>query len=287
MILVTGAGGKTGRAVMRALLARGESVRGLVRTGEHAAQARALGAQEAVTGDMRDPAALERAAHGARAIYHICPNISPDEVEIGRAALAAARAAGVERFVYHSVLHPQTPSMVHHWNKLAVEAALFESGLAYTILQPASYMQNVLGSWKGIVEQGVYSVPYSVETRLGMVDLDDVAEVAARALTEPGHAGATYELCGPEALTQTEVAGLLARALGRPVRAVQVALPDWAARARSGGLGETQVETLLKMFDYYDKNGFWGNPRVLAHLLGRAPATFEAFVERLGREALP
>jgi uncharacterized protein YbjT (DUF2867 family) len=156
--------------------------------------------------------------------------------------------------------------------------------LVFTILQPAAYMQNVLGGWKGIVEQGAYTVPYSVETRLGMVDLEDVAQAAALALSESGHEGAIYELCGPEALSQTEVAAALERALGRPVRAERIALADWAARARAGGLGEYQVETLLKMFDYYDRYGFWGNPRVLTGLLGRPPVTFAEFAARAARE---
>ena len=86
---------------------------------------------------------------------------------------------------------------------------------------------------------------------------------------------------GPEALTQTEVAAILARKLGRPVRAEQVATPAWTERARAAGLGDYQIETLLKMFVYYDKYGFWGNPRVLAGLLGRPPAIFEDFVDRV------
>ena len=81
--------------------------------------------------------------------------------------------------------------MTHHWNKLRVEETLFESGLSYTILQPASYMQNVLGGWQAIVEHGVYAAPYSVETRMSMVDLEDIAEATAVVLTEPGHLGAT------------------------------------------------------------------------------------------------
>jgi uncharacterized protein YbjT (DUF2867 family) len=165
-----------------------------------------LGAKEAIVGDMRDEKILRRAASGVRAVYHICPNVSPHEIAIGKAAIAAAQDAGIEQFVFHSVMHPQIEAMAHHWNKLRVEEELFESGLAYTILQPASYMQNVLGGWQAIVERGVYAVPYSVESRMSMVDLEDVAQAAAVVLTEPSHLGATYELVGPEVLTQTEIA---------------------------------------------------------------------------------
>jgi uncharacterized protein YbjT (DUF2867 family) len=280
MILITGAAGKTGRAVLRTLVARGETVHALVHRSEQVRPLEALGAQEVLTGDMRDQATMERAAYGVRAVYHICPNVSPDEVAIGQAAIAAARSAGVEHFVYHSVLHPQTEAMPHHWQKLRVEEKLFESGLPYTILQPSAYMQNVLVHWQQILEQGVYPVPYAVETRLGMVDLEDVAAAAAVVLTQAGHAGATYELAGAEALTQVEVAAILSQQLGRPVRAKVISRQAWKERARASGLGDYQVQTLLKMFDYYERCGFWGNPRVLSWLLGRPPTTFAAFVER-------
>ena len=147
MILVTGAAGKTGQAVIRALVARGADVRALVHRPEQVPITAGLGARETIAGDLRDRAALARAAQGARVIYHICPNVSPDEVTIGRAAIAAARAAGVQHFVYHSVLHPQVEAMPHHWLKMRVEELLFQSGLAYTILQPAAYVQNVLAHW--------------------------------------------------------------------------------------------------------------------------------------------
>lgn len=168
-------------------------------------------------------------------------------------------------------------------NKLLVEAALFESGRGYTILQPTAYMQNLLAGWPAIVERGVYTVPYAAETKLGMVDLEDVAEAASLVLTEAGHTGAIYELAGPEALTQTEVAKILSQTLGRPVRVEVVARSVWRERARASGMGEYQIETLVRMFQYYEQFGFGGNPRILTHLIGRPPTSLEAFVERTGR----
>ena len=280
MILVTGAAGKTGQAVIKALVARRQPVRALVRRDEQTQIVKSLGAEEAIVGDMRDATTLKRVTQGVHAVYHICPNVSPEEIQIGKTAIAAAREAGVERFVFHSVMHPQTEAMTHHWNKLRVEEALFESGLAYTILQPSSYMQNVLGGWKAIVERGVYTVPYTVEARMSMVDLEDVAQAAAVVLTEPGHLGATYELAGPEVLTQTQVAEILSKHLKRPVRAEQITIEAWTLQARASGMGEYQIETLVKMFRYYDRNGFWGNPHTLSQLLGRTPTKFDTFVER-------
>ncbi len=285
MILVTGAAGKTGRAVIRALVASGEAVRALVRRPEQGQSVEELGAQQVVVGDMRLQATMDRATQGVQAIYHICPNVHPEEVAIAQTAIAAARSAGVEHFVYHSVLHPQVEAMPHHWLKMRVEEQLFQSGLNYTILQPVAYMQNVLAHWERILEQGVYPVPYAVETRLGMVDLEDVAEAAAIVLTEPGHGGATYELSSADVLSQTEVAAILSQQLGRAVRTEAVPLEMWKKEARESGLGDYQVETLVKMFRYYERHGFWGNPRVLGWLLGRPPKTFAAFVERVVQEA--
>jgi NAD(P)H dehydrogenase (quinone) len=284
VILVTGAAGKTGQAVIKTLVARRRPVRALVRRDEQAQIVKSLRAKEAIVGDMRDATTLKRATQGVRAVYHICPNVSPEEIQIGKTAIAAAREAGVERFVFHSVMHPQTEAMTHHWNKLRVEEALFESGLAYTILQPSSYMQNVLGGWKRIVERGVYTVPYTVEARMSMVDLDDVAQAAAVVLTEPGHLGATYELAGPEVLTQTQIAEILSKHLKRPVRAEQITIEAWTLQARASGMGEYQIETLVKMFHYYDRNGFWGSPHTLSQLLRRTPTKFDTFVERTIRE---
>ncbi len=280
MILITGAAGKTGQAVIQALVERNAPVRAFVYRPEQVARVKGLGLQDVVVGDMVDDAAFILAAQGVRAMYHICSNMNPEEVRIVRIALGAARAAGVRHFVYHSVLHPQMEKMPHHWQKMRSEELIFESGLDFTILQPVAYMQNVHTGWQAIVEQGVYRVPYPLNTRLGMVDLRDVAAVAATVLTEPGHVGATYELAGPDVLTQTEVAGILSESLGRPVRAEQIPLDEWTEIARQAGLADYPTETLLKMFRYYEQFGFRGNANVLGWLLKRPPTPFRAFVER-------
>jgi len=281
MILVTGAAGKTGQAIIQALAGRGAAVRAFVYRPDQAARVQSSGTQEVVIGELQDEAAFRQAAQGTEALYHICPNMHPDEVTIGRIAIRAAQAAGVAQFVYHSVLHPQVEAMPHHWHKLRVEEMLFESGLAYTILQPAAYMQNILAGWTLINEQGIYRVPYRPEARLSLVDLEDVAAAAAITLTEPGHHGAIYELVGPDALSQHEVAAVLGQVLGRPVRAEQILIEAWTGQAQAAGLGAYAIETLVKMFRYYDRYGFWGNGRVLSWLLNRPPTSFAAFIERI------
>jgi len=275
MILVTGAGGKTGRAVISALVERGATVRGIVKSAAAAEKIRALGA-EAVIGDMLNVEDVRRAATGARAIYHIAPNVNPDEIEFGKTAIAAAKAEGVERFVFHSLCHSQIEALPNHWWKLRVEEKIKESGLNFTILQPTPYMQNVLGQWHNIMERGAYEIPYQPTTKLGMVDLADLAEVAAKVLTtEKTYDWATYELAGPEVLTQHDVLETIRRVTGREIRLEIISREDWCNRARKGGMAERAVEVFYKMFGFMEEYGFWGNPGVLEWLLGRPARRFE------------
>lgn len=280
MILVTGAAGKTGRFIIRSLVAKGESVRALVHRREQVQAVERLGVKKTIIGDMSDRPTMEQAVHGVRAIYLICPNVSPDEVAIGQVAISTSQSAAVMHFVYHSVLHPQIEAMPHHWQKMRVEEQLIQSGLPYTILQPSVYYQNLLAQWDQILDQGIYAVPYGVETRLSMVDLRDVAHAVTIVLTEPGHVDATYELSGSEPLSQTDVAVSLSSGLGRQVTATTIPLEKWGRQAQASGLGAYQVETLLDMFRYYDRYGFAGNPRVLEWLIRRPPTTLAEFITR-------
>jgi|HubBroStandDraft_3_1064219.scaffolds.fasta_scaffold24971_2 NAD(P)H dehydrogenase (quinone) len=288
MILVTGAAGKTGQAVVKALAAKGARVRAFVRRPEQVAAVKALGAAEVSPGSFEDADALSHAVAGTGAIYHICPNASRDELRIARAVAAAAQAHDVERFVFHSVLHPQIEAMPHHWEKMRVEEMLLAADFDLTILQPTAYMQNILGAWPGIVEDGVLRIPYPAETRLSLVDLDDVAEVAARVLTEDGHNGAAYELAGTAPLSQIEVATAIGTALGRDI-SVEVEPADaWESRVRAAGMGDHERSTLAAMFRYYASHGLAGNSNTLRWLLGRAPhdlARFIAVMATAGRGA--
>jgi NAD(P)H dehydrogenase (quinone) len=280
MILVTGAGGKTGMAVIKALVAGGAPVRAFVRSLAHEAALTTMGVREVVAGEMDDALALSRAVRGTDAIYHICPNVSPHEVVFAKGLIAAATDLGVSRLVYHSVLHPQIEAMPHHWSKLRVEEMLFSSALDITILQPTAYMQNSLAQWDRMVADGVYRVPYPVETRFSLVDLDDVAEAAALVLTSAGHSGATYELVGTPPLSQIEIAGTFGQTLNKAIRVEAESVEIWDRRARSAGMDCYQRETLIKMFRAYARDGLKGNPNVLGWLLGRPPTSLAAFAAR-------
>jgi len=281
MILVTGAGGKTGRSLIKAL-SKTESVCALVQRDEQVSTVRSLGAKKTVVGDMRDAPVIRSGLQGVRAIYHICPNMHPEEIHIGRLVINEARNAGVEHFVYHSVLHPQTEKMNHHWGKLRVEETLFEYGLGFTILQPAPYMQNLLAEWQNIIEVGVLRVPYSIHSPFSFVHLEDLAEAAAVVLKDQKHYGGTYELAGNLPTSHVEVAIIISRVLNQPVHAEQEGINDWKLRAT--GMSEYATEALVKMFEYYDQWGLVGNPNILRWLLGREPTSLDSFLEKVVEE---
>lgn len=276
VILVTGAAGKTGRALVRRFAGEGLDVRAMVFRPAQVDEMFSLGAHGALVGDLLEPADLSRAVDVVQAVYHVCPNVHPRELMIGEAIIAAARSSGVERFIFHSVLYPDIEAMPHHWLKFQVEQKLKESGLAFTILQPCAYMQNVLAQLPAIRANGRLEVPYDVEAKLSVVDLRDVAAAAVTVLTQSGHAGKSYELCGPEAIPHSRMAEVLAASLGRPVEAVAIDPLEWEAEALAAGLGDYAIDALLKMFRWYDRNGFAGSPADLESLLGRPPTSFAA-----------
>jgi uncharacterized protein YbjT (DUF2867 family) len=266
VIVVTAAGGQTGSAVVRALWSRGERVRALVGSSQPRPELTALSADVA-SADLRDPASVEPLLAGADALYLIWPNFDPEETAGAVALLAAARRAGVDRVVYHSVLRPQARSMPHHAAKDRVEEALDSSGITWRVLQPCAYADNLDGQLADVAATGVLASPWGLTQAQSLVDLRDVADAAAVLLTEDGLDGGTFEAVGPEPLTAPRIAELLAARLGRDVRAVDVVpegpVPDEYA-ARCSRL----------MFDHYRAYGFTGSPRVLEALLGRPARSY-------------
>jgi uncharacterized protein YbjT (DUF2867 family) len=143
------------------------------------------------------------------------------------------------------------------------------------VLQPAPYHQNLLAA----ALAGRIEVPYAVDAPFTNVDLEDVAEVAARVLTEPGHERATYELAGPELSTVRGLAVVATDVLGRPVTAVEVDRQDWAAGPGAALSAQARAD-LLAMFAAYDARGLAGNPRVLTMLLPRPPTPWRDVLVR-------
>lgn len=282
IVLVTGAGGRTGQTIVPTLIHAGHTVRILSRRTELGGPWAQIAAERR-QGDLGNDADVAAAMQGVDALYHIPPNMNPQEVAFGQRLVALARQAKLKHVVYHSVLHPQIQALPHHWNKVFVEEAVLESGLNFTILQPSSYMQNVLQDWEGITQRGVHTLGFSVQARLSLVDLQDVADVAAKVIGNPDHFGAVYELAGPEMLSGEDKARVLSQVLGRAVRAVEESLVDFRRRALAAGMPPHVVETRASMFAHYDHQGLVGNSNVLRWVLGRAPTTFEGFLRRHGR----
>ncbi|MGN6635270.1 MAG: NmrA family NAD(P)-binding protein, partial [Oryzihumus sp.] len=267
---------KTGRAFSGPLAARAVSVRAGGPTEAPAPQVLRAGAAEVAVADLATGEGLEAAVSGVDAVYHLAPNMHPDEVGIARRVATAAVAAGVTRLVLHSVLHPHDRSMPHHLRKADAEEVVRAVVPSWTVLQPAAYLQNLLPA----ARQGSLAVPYSPDSPFTFVDLEDVAQVAATVLTRPGHERATYELAGD----LTSVRGLAAEAsgvLGHPVQAVGTDPAGWAAGPGRDLPGQAR-EDLLAMFAAYDRRGLAGNAGVLTHLLGRRPTTWAELLRREG-----
>jgi uncharacterized protein YbjT (DUF2867 family) len=279
LILVTCSAGKTGRTVIAALAAAGRQARALVRREEAVAAALALGAADAAVGELSDLAALSRAMDGCEAVYYIPPNMDPDERAFGANVIAAARSTGA-RLVFHSVLHPKIPDLPHHWERHYVELAIIESGLSFTILQPGSYMQNMLPGWAAMTNSGVHRMSYNVDAPMSLVDLADLGEAALRVLLEDGYEHGIFELCGP-VITLRQKAEILSRVLGKPVAARKQRLSDFLKAAAGHGASDYAQGCMAKMMPYYDRHGLVGSAKTLGWILGRPPTDFETFARRV------
>jgi uncharacterized protein YbjT (DUF2867 family) len=287
MILIIGASGAVGIPTVRHLVKRGARLRALTSRPASAERLRHLGVAETILGDFRNADDVRRAVEGVDALIQIPPRFTEDEAAIGFGIVAAAKKAGVGHYVFVSAFHPQMRQMDHHWSKLLVEEAVIESGLPFTILQPAMFMQNLRVEWPAIRERGVYPRPYSPERKMALVDTDDIGEAAAIALTKLGYRGATFELASDESLTHAEMAEIFAEEWGKPLRAVRRDPTEWAEWARGHGWTTWSIEAYLKMCRHYDAHGYpGGNPLVLTAILGRSPGGFRSFVRRfLAEEA--
>jgi uncharacterized protein YbjT (DUF2867 family) len=279
-ILITGASGKTGRRTVAATAAKGGIVRALLRRPEAGPDLLHAGASEIAIGNLTDPGSLQRALEGVGQVLHICPPMHPQEDKIAMSLIDLASKEGVDRFVLYSVLHPLLNDVPHHARKLEAERYLVNSGQPYTILQPSRYMQHLAPIWKTVLTTGVHSMPFGTTAKFSVVDLSDLAEATANILTTPGHEGATYQLAGPEALSQADMAGILAQLLGRPIRAMGKPLDEFHREASAAGMPAERIETMCLMNAHYDAHGLIGNPNVLRWILGREPTHFIDFVKR-------
>ncbi len=253
MILVIGGRSKIGAALIGELLGRGQQVRALVRAGE--AASRLPAGAEPVTGDLADEGSLVTATAGTEKVF-LLSSPPPDAVSWHRNAIDAARRTQVQLLVRSSILGAGRESPAEFISAhTTCDRYLEDSGLPYVIVRPNLFVQNIPESTIPSLDASGTFYADAGEARISMVDTRDVAAVACRALTEPGHAGAHYDITGPEALSYTDVAAKLSAAMGR--RISYAGASDDAVRQALLGAGLTEwfASALVGLYQDYRRSG--------------------------------
>jgi len=256
LILVIGGRSKIGAALIADLLGRGQRVRALVRAGEPADSLPA--AVEAASGDLADEGSLVMAMEGIEKVF-LLSSPHPDAVGWHRNAINAARRTQVRLLVRSSILGADRQSPADFISAhAACDRYLEDSGLPYVIVRPNLFLQNIPESTIPSIDGSGAFYVNAGQARISMVDTRDVAAVAAAVLTEPGHAGARYDVTGPEALSYADVAAKLTSVLGRQV--TYVSAPDDAVRQRllGAGLNEWFANALVGLYQDYRRSGTSG-----------------------------
>jgi uncharacterized protein YbjT (DUF2867 family) len=211
-------------------------------------------------------------------VFHIIPAFH-NEIAAGVNMVNAAKAAGVKKFVFSSVYHPSL-SLVNHVQKRPAEEALYQSGMDYTILQPAMYMQMLAGSLQSAQDSGKITGAYSKDSKMSYVDYHDVAEAAALAMTGKELSYGTFELCSPGMYSRVNLAAIMSEAIGKNIVAEEIPTEQWAQQV-SIPPGEMRegIITMTKEYDRYGLSG--GNSLMLKTILKREPKTVTQFINEL------
>lgn len=275
-ILVTGATGTIGSFVVAELQKQKAGFVALSRSEDKAKRLNEKGV-ETVIGDFSDPPSLERALDGIDRVFLLSVT-SPDAPKLQGNMINAALDAGVSHIVKVSALGASSDSPIgiarYH---AAIEEQLIQSGLQYTLLRPHSFMQNLIFDSETIRDQGSIYAQMG-EGRISMVDARDIAAVAVKALTESGHAGKTYELTGPEALSYNEIAAIFSSELGKPIRYVPVTSVDSRSSMLDAGMPEWLVEDLVTINTLYAQGNGAAVSRDVAQVTGRNALSVTDFI---------
>ena len=272
-VLVTGATGNTGRALVDALTRRGAPVRAMVRSG--ADRGKLPAGVPAVVADFDDPESIAAALTGAERAYLVTPSSEQAEDQQRRFADQAAKA-GLGHLVVLSQLGAEEGSPVRFLRyHAAVEQHVRDVGIPYTFLRPNLFFQGLLTVAGSIAAEGRLYAPIG-DAKVSAVDVRDIAAVAAVTLTEPGHEGATYTLTGPASITHAQMAAALTAAHGRGVTFVDVPPEAFAGRLR-GILPPWQVEGLLEDYAHYRRGEAAAVSPAVAEVTGRPPRDIQQF----------
>ena len=276
MILITGASGNVGKAVLREAIRNGGDVRAMYRSDKDAANAPS--GCTTVIADYSDKLSLRVAVQGVDAAYVVCSPI-PQLVEFESNMLDACKESGVKHIVLNSALGAgDYTKSFPSWHR-KVEDKLKATGMSYTILRPNGFLQNIATyNASSIRAQGAFYAAMG-DAKVSYLDVSDIAIVAVKALQGGSHAGKTYELNGPEAISSAELARRISRVAGRTVNFVDI--PESAQRDAMLGLGmpEWQVTAILELQQYYKMGGGAKTDGLLKSLIGRDPVTLDQYLD--------
>jgi uncharacterized protein YbjT (DUF2867 family) len=276
-LLITGATGTVSGALIGALEYSGFRLRALIRDESKAETLRERGV-EAFVGDLGDPRSLPPAFEGVHDLWLLTPN-GPRASENNMNAVWAARQAGVERVVRLSAVRaahdaPTRSGRLHALSDHEIE----QSGLGWTILRPHWFMQNLLNEANDVATEGAFWLNMG-ESRLGMIDARDIAELAAKVLTDGPdlHHGKIYTPTGPQSISFAEVAEQVEGVLERTVRYVPTADEDLEKRLLGFGVPDWIVGMLTEYAQAYVSG--WGDFTTtdFQEVMGRQPRSFADF----------
>jgi uncharacterized protein YbjT (DUF2867 family) len=273
-ILVTGGTGRVGSEVVKELQKRKADIRLLVRKND----APTPPGVETAIGDLLDPVSVEKAMDGVDKLY-LLNAVLPDELTQGLIAYDLAKKLKLRHVVYHSVFRVEHFKDVPHFaSKLAIESALREFDIPFTIIRPNYFIQNDATLQDALTKSGIYPMPLG-QVGISAVDIRDIAEVAAIALTSDGHFGKTYNLNGPEVVSGPKAAAILSKVLGKEIRYAGDDMDAFEEQMRKRAPSWSAFDIRM-MFQGYLERGFVaedGDLETLTKLLGHAPRRYEDF----------
>jgi uncharacterized protein YbjT (DUF2867 family) len=281
-VLVTGGTGNVGGAVVKELLKRGAQVRVLAR--KRPQEGKLPPGVEIAVGDLMDPVSVEQAMQGIDKLF-LLNAVVAEELTQALIAYGIARRARLKHVTYLSVFKvEQFRDVPHFASKLAVENALREFGVSYTILRPGYYMQNDAMLKDVLTGPGIYPTPIGT-AGICAVDTRDIAEVAAISLTADGQEGQTYDLVGPTLISGPGNAAIWSALLGKDIRYTGHDFDQWEQQMLERMPGWAAFD-LRSMFQGYFDRGFASTETEVARLtklLGRAPRSYEDFAAETAR----